>query len=42
VAAVADNFGWLGNAPSVISVAVVPDDSSWWRRQCQLTADGSD
>jgi len=35
-----DNFGWLGDAPSVFQLVAAPDNSGWWRR-CESSAEGS-
>jgi len=39
-AAAADNFSWLGGAPSVFRLAAAPNDSGWRRRR-ESAAEGS-
>jgi len=39
-AAAADNFSWLGGAPSVFRLAAAPNDFGWRRRR-ESAAEGS-
>jgi len=39
-AAAADNFSWLGGAPSIFRLAAAPNDSGWRRRR-ESAAEGS-
>jgi len=40
MSAAADNFSWLGGAPSVFRLAAAPNDSGWRRRR-ESAAEGS-